>query len=235
MRRPWTGWPAVGRPRARGARQPGACRNRRRQGGRRRLQRAAAAQVQGRLTALSGSLSGKVLVMSGGSRGIGLAIALRAARDGAKVAIIAKTEQPHPKLEGTIYTAAEEIRAAGGEALPIAGDVRDEERVRAAVEQVVDHFGGIDICVNNASAIDLSSVESIAMKRYDLMQDINTRGTFVLTRACLPHLKRAANPHVLTLSPPLNLNPLWFGRKPGLQHRQILDEHVHARLRRGVQ
>jgi len=150
--------------------------------------------------------------MSGGSRGIGLAIALRAARDGAKVAIIAKTEQPHPKLEGTIYTAAEEIRAAGGEALPIAGDVRDEERVRAAVDQVVDQFGGIDICVNNASAIDLSSVESIQMKRYDLMQDINTRGTFVLTKACLPHLKLAANPHVLTLSPPLNLNPAWFGR-----------------------
>ena len=146
--------------------------------------------------------------MSGGSRGIGLAIALRAARDGAKVAIIAKTEQPHPKLEGTIYSAAEEIRAAGGEALPIAGDVRDEQRVLAAVEQVVDQLGGIDICVNNASA----SVESVQMKRYDLMQDINTRGTFVLTKACLPHLKLAANPHVLTLSPPLNLNPAWFGR-----------------------
>jgi citronellol/citronellal dehydrogenase len=150
--------------------------------------------------------------MSGGSRGIGLAIALRAAQDGARVAIIAKTEEPHPKLEGTIYTAAEEIRAAGGEALPIAGDVRDDERVEAAIQQVVDHFGGIDICVNNASAIDLSTVESIAMKRYDLMQDINTRGTFVLTKACLPHLKQAANPHVLTLSPPLNLNPTWFGR-----------------------
>jgi citronellol/citronellal dehydrogenase len=158
------------------------------------------------------SLSGKVLVMSGGSRGIGLAIALRAARDGARVAIIAKTEEPHPRLEGTIYTAAEEIRAAGGEALPIAGDVRDEERIQAAVKQVVDQFGGVDICINNASAIDLSPVESIAMKRYDLMQDINTRGTFVLTQACLPHLKRAANPHVLTLSPPLNLNPAWFGR-----------------------
>jgi citronellol/citronellal dehydrogenase len=158
------------------------------------------------------SLSGKVLVMSGGSRGIGLAIALRAAQNGAKVAIIAKTEEPHPKLEGTIYTAAEEIRGAGGEALPIAGDVRDEERIVAAIQQVVDQFGGIDICVNNASAIDLSTVESIAMKRYDLMQDINTRGTFVLTKACLPHLKKAPNPHVLTLSPPLNLNPAWFGR-----------------------
>src|SRR6202171_308809 len=150
--------------------------------------------------------------MSGGSRGIGLAIALRAARDGASVAIIAKTEEPHPKLEGTIYSAAEAIRAAGGQALPIAGDVRDDDRVQAAIDQVVDHFGAIDICVNNASAIDLSPVGSITMKRYDLMQDINARGTFVLTRACLPHLKRAANPHVLTLSPPLNLNPIWFGR-----------------------
>jgi len=150
--------------------------------------------------------------MSGGSRGIGLAIAVRAARDGARVAIIAKTEEPHPRLEGTIYSAAEEIREAGGQALPIAGDVRDEERVQAAVQQVVDVFGGIDICVNNASAIDLSPVGSITMKRYDLMQHINTRGTFVLTRACLPHLKRAANPHVLTLSPPLNLNSMWIGR-----------------------
>jgi citronellol/citronellal dehydrogenase len=153
--------------------------------------------------------------MSGGSRGIGLAIALRAARDAAKVAIIAKTEEPHPKLEGTIYSAAEEIRAAGGQALPIAGDVRDDERVFAAVQQVVDQFGGVDVCVNNASAIDLSPLESISMKRYDLMQDINTRGTFLLTKACLPHLKLAANPHVLTLSPPLNLNPAWFGRSLG--------------------
>ena len=151
-------------------------------------------------------------MMSGGSRGIGLAIALRAARDGASVAIIAKTEEPHPKLEGTIYSAAEAIRAAGGQALPIAGDVRDDDRVEAAIDEVVDHFGRIDICINNASAIDLSPVESITMKRYDLMQDINTRGTFVLTRACLPHLKHAANAHVLTLSPPLNLNPIWFGR-----------------------
>src|SRR3984893_9506584 len=161
------------------------------------------------------SLSGKVMVMSGGSRGIGLAIGLRAARDGARVAIIAKTEAPHPKLQGTTYSAANEIRAAGGEALPIAGDVRDEERVEAAIQQVVDQFGGIDICVNNASAIDLSPVESIVMKRYDLMQDVNTRGTFVLTKACLPHLKRASNPHVLTLSPPLNLNPAWLGKSLG--------------------
>ena len=153
--------------------------------------------------------------MSGGSRGIGLAIALRAARDGARVAIIAKTEDPHPRLEGTIHSAAEEIRAAGGQALPIAGDVRDDERIQAAVQQVVDQFGGIDVCVNNASAIDLSPVESIAMKRYDLMQDINTRGTFVLTKACLPHLKLATNPHVLTLSPPLNLSPAWLGKSLG--------------------
>src|SRR3984893_8557756 len=161
------------------------------------------------------SLSGKVLVMSGGSRGIGLAIALRAARDGAKVAIIAKTEDPHPMLEGTIPSAAEEIRAAGGQALPIAGDVRDDERVVAAVQQVVDQFGGIDVCINNASAIDLSPVESIAMKRYDLMQDINTRGTFVLTKACLLYLKLFPTPHLLTLSPPLNLSPAWLGKSLG--------------------
>lgn len=148
--------------------------------------------------------------MSGGSRGIGLAIALRAARDGANVALLAKTSQPHPRLEGTIFTAAEEIRAAGGKALPIVGDVRDDDAVMGAVEQTVARFGGIDIVVNNASAIDLSPIESLAMKRYDLMQDINTRGTFLLTKSCISHLKRAANPHVLTLSPPLSLDPKWF-------------------------
>ncbi len=156
------------------------------------------------------SLSGKVLVMSGGSRGIGLAIALRAARDGAKVTLIAKTAQPHPRLEGTIYTAAEEIEKAGGECLPFVGDVRDDAAVEAAVQQTVDRFGGVDIVVNNASAIDLSDPENLPMKRYDLMQDINTRGTFLLTRTCIPHLKRAANAHILTLSPPLNLKPRWF-------------------------
>ena len=144
--------------------------------------------------------------MSGGSRGIGLAIAIRAAEDGAKVALIAKTGEPHPKLEGTIYTAAEEIERAGGECLPVV----DDEIVAAAVQQTVDRFGGIDIVVNNASAIDLSDPESLPMKRYDLMQDINTRGTYLLTKTCVPHLKRADNAHVLTLSPPLNLKPRWF-------------------------
>lgn len=157
------------------------------------------------------SLSGKTLFISGGSRGIGLAIALRAAQDGANVALIAKTAEPHPRLEGTVYTAAEQIEAAGGQALPIVGDVRDEEQVATAVAQAVERFGGIDVCVNNASAIDLSRTEALAMKRYDLMQDINVRGTFVVSRACIPHLREAANPHVLTLSPPLSLDPRWLG------------------------
>ncbi len=146
-------------------------------------------------------LSGRTIFMSGGSRGIGLAIALRAARDGANVAIIAKTTEPHPKLEGTIFTAAEEIEQAGGQALPIAGDIRDEESVKAAVAQTVERFGGIDICVNNASAINLSGSETLDMKRYDLMQTINTRGTFLVSRTCVPHLRKGTNPHVLTLSP----------------------------------
>jgi citronellol/citronellal dehydrogenase len=158
----------------------------------------------------SASLAGNTILMSGGSRGIGLAIAVRAARDGANVALIAKTAEPHPKLEGTIFTAAEAIEKAGGQALPIVGDVRDDGLVLAAVEQTVAKFGGIDICVNNASAIDLSSTESISMKRYDLMQDINTRGTFLLSKACLPHLRRATNPHILTMSPPLSVDPKWF-------------------------
>jgi citronellol/citronellal dehydrogenase len=158
----------------------------------------------------SASLAGNTILMSGGSRGIGLAIAVRAARDGANVALIAKTAEPHPKLEGTIFTAAEAIEKAGGQALPIVGDVRDDGAVLAAVEQTVAKFGGIDICVNNASAIDLSSTESISMKRYDLMQDINTRGTFLLSKACLPHLRRATNPHILTMSPPLSVDPKWF-------------------------
>ena len=161
---------------------------------------------------MSRTLSGRTMIMSGGSRGIGLAVALRAARDGANVALIAKTDQPHPRLPGTIHTAAAEIEAAGGRALAIAGDIRDDALVLEAVERTAATFGRIDICVNNASAIDLSTPGHLAMKRYDLMQDINTRGTFVLTKACLPHLKVAANPHVLTLSPPLNLNPVWFGQ-----------------------
>jgi citronellol/citronellal dehydrogenase len=149
------------------------------------------------------------MLISGGSRGIGLAIALRAARDGANVALIAKTDQPHPKLEGTIHTAAAEIEAAGGSALPILGDIRDEGRVAEAVAETVDRFGGIDICVNNASAINLVGTEQLDMKRYDLMQDINTRGTFVVSKTCIPHLKSSDNPHVLTLSPPLSLDPRW--------------------------
>jgi citronellol/citronellal dehydrogenase len=157
-----------------------------------------------------GSLAGKTLFISGGSRGIGLAIAERAAADGANVALIAKTAEPHPKLEGTIYTAAEAIEKAGGRALPIVGDIRDAEQVAAAVAQAVERFGGIDICVNNASAINLAGTEALEPKRYDLMQDINTRGTFVVSRACVPHLKQADNPHVLTLSPPLSLDPKWF-------------------------
>ena len=155
-------------------------------------------------------LEGKTLFISGASRGIGLAVALRAARDGAGVALIAKTAEPHPKLEGTVYTAAEAIEQAGGQALAIVGDIRDDAQVFAAVEQTVDRFGGIDVCVNNASAINLSGTEALEMKRYDLMQDINTRGTFLVSKACIPHLKRAKNPHVLTMSPPLSLDPKWF-------------------------
>lgn len=156
------------------------------------------------------SLAGRTLFISGGSRGIGLAIAVRAARDGANVALIAKTAEPHPKLEGTVYTAAKEIEQAGGSALPIVGDIRDESQVATAVEAAVERFGGIDVCVNNASAINLAGTEAIELKRYDLMQDINTRGTFVVSKACIPHLKRSGNPHVLTLSPPISLDPKWF-------------------------
>ena len=156
------------------------------------------------------SLEGKTLFVTGASRGIGLAIALRAARDGANVAIAAKTAEAHPKLPGTIYTAAEEIEQAGGKALPLIVDVRDEANVLDAVAQTVAKFGGIDICVNNASAISLTGTEATDMKRYDLMNQINARGTFLTSKACIPHLKRAANPHVLMLSPPLDMNPRWF-------------------------
>jgi citronellol/citronellal dehydrogenase len=157
------------------------------------------------------SLKDKTLFISGGSRGIGLEIALRVARDGANVALIAKTAEPNPRLPGTVFTAAEEIEAAGGSALPIVGDIRDGDQVEDAVAQTAERFGGIDVCVNNASAINLSGTEALEMKRYDLMQDINTRGTFVVTRACIPHLKRARNPHILTLSPPISLEPRWLG------------------------
>lgn len=157
------------------------------------------------------SLANKTLFVTGASRGIGLAIALRAARDGANVAIAAKTADPHPKLEGTIFTAAEVIEAAGGKALPLVVDVRDEANVQAAVEKTVATFGGIDICVNNASAIQLTGTLQTDMKRYDLMHQINTRGTYVTSRACIPFLQRSANPHVLNLSPPLDMSPRWFG------------------------
>ncbi len=156
------------------------------------------------------SLTGKTLFITGASRGIGLAIALRAARDGANIAIAAKTGQPHKHLPGTIYTAAEAIEAAGGKALPLIVDVREEASVAEAVETTVKRFGGIDICVNNASAIQLTGVLQTEMKRFDLMQQVNARGTFLTSRLCLPHLMRAANPHVLMLSPPLDMQPRWF-------------------------
>ena len=161
------------------------------------------------------TLAGKTILMSGGSRGIGLAIALRAARDGANIALLAKTDTPHPKLEGTVHTAAEQIRAAGGRALPIVGDVRDDGDITEAVMKAQGEFGGIDIVINNASVIDLSGSLELAAKKYDLMQDVNVRGTFMLSRAALPMLKDAANPHILSLSPPLNLSPKWLGAHTG--------------------
>jgi citronellol/citronellal dehydrogenase len=157
------------------------------------------------------SLKGKTLFVTGASRGIGLAIALRAARDGANIAIAAKTAEPHKHLPGTIYTAAKEIEDAGGKALPLIVDVRDEANVYEAVEKTVAAFGGIDICVNNASAIQLTGTLATDMKRYDLMHQINARGTYLTSKACIPHLKAAANPHVLMLSPPLDMSPRWFG------------------------
>jgi citronellol/citronellal dehydrogenase len=157
------------------------------------------------------SLAGKTIFMSGGSRGIGLAIALRAAEDGANVVIAAKTANAHPKLPGTIYTAAEEIEAAGGQALPVICDIREEEQVGQAVDDAVEAFGGIDICINNASAISLTPTEMTDMKRYDLMHSINARGTFLVSKLCIPHLKSADNPHILNLSPPLDMKPKWFG------------------------
>ena len=156
------------------------------------------------------SLRGKTLFITGASRGIGLAIALRAARDGANIAVAAKTAEPHPKLPGTIHTAVAEIEAAGGKGLALMCDVRSEESVSAAVNKTVETFGGIDILVNNASAINLTGTEATDMKRYDLMHQINTRGTFLCSKLCIPHLKKAANPHVLNLSPPLNMEQRWF-------------------------
>ncbi len=158
-----------------------------------------------------GSLKGKTLFITGASRGIGLAIALRAARDGANVVVAAKTNEPHPKLEGTIHSAAKEIEAAGGKALALTVDVRQEDQVQAAVAQTVKTFGGLDILVNNASAISLTGTLETEMKRYDLMHQVNTRGTFLCSKTAIPHLKKAANPHILNLSPPLNMEARWFG------------------------
>ncbi len=160
---------------------------------------------------MAGTLRDRTIVMSGGSRGIGLAIAVRAAEDGANVALLAKTDQPHPKLPGTIHTAAEAIEEAGGRALPVVGDVRDDETVAAFVADAAKTFGGVDIVVNNASAIDLRGTEQLDPKRYDLMQSINVRGTFMLTRAAMPWLRESDHAHVLTLSPPIDLDPKWLG------------------------
>jgi citronellol/citronellal dehydrogenase len=156
------------------------------------------------------TLSGKTLFITGASRGIGLAIGLRAARDGANVVIAAKTTEPHPKLEGTIHTAAEAIEKAGGKALPLVVDVRDEESVAGAIAKTVETFGGLDICVNNASAINLTPTTQLDMKRFDLMHQINTRGTFMVSKYAIPHLEKAANPHILMLSPPLDMSEKWF-------------------------
>ena len=160
------------------------------------------------------TLSGKTILMSGGSRGIGLAIAVRAARDGANVALVAKTDQPDPRLAGTIHTAAAAIEEAGGRALPIVGDIRDDATIAEAVERTAAEFGGIDIVVNNASVLNLSPTAQLEPKRYDLMQDVNVRGTFMLTRAAIPHLLASPDPKVLTLSPPINLDPRWFAGHP---------------------
>lgn len=156
------------------------------------------------------SLAGRTILMSGGSRGIGLAIAVRAAADGANIALLAKTDKPDPRLPGTIHTAAEEIERAGGKVLPVVGDVRDDDQVAAAVAATVERFGGIDVVVNNASAINLASIGDLPAKRYDLMLDINARGTFLLTSLALPHLLASTNPHVLTLSPPLDMDRRWL-------------------------
>jgi citronellol/citronellal dehydrogenase len=156
------------------------------------------------------SLAGKTIFMSGGSRGIGLAMAKKCAADGANVAIAAKTAEPHPKLEGTIFTAAKEIEEAGGKALPLVCDIRDEDAVEKCVEETVAKFGGIDICINNASAISLTPTPHTPMKRYDLMNQVNSRGTFLVSQKCLPHLKNGSNPHILNIAPPLDMSAKWF-------------------------
>ncbi|MCB9797777.1 MAG: NAD(P)-dependent oxidoreductase [Alphaproteobacteria bacterium] len=161
------------------------------------------------------SLNGKTIFITGASRGIGLAMATRFAADGANIVIAAKTAEPHPTLPGTIFTAAEEIEAAGGQALPVVCDVRDEAAVQAAVDAAVERFGGLDICINNASAIMLVNTLALPMKRFDLMHQVNTRGTYLVSKTCLPHLLQADNPHILNNSPPLNMNPRWFAPHVG--------------------
>ncbi len=156
----------------------------------------------------------RTLVVSGGSRGIGLAIALGAAKHGANVVLLAKTAEPHPKLPGTVHTAVADVEAAGGKGVAVVGDVRKEEDVQRAVDAAVEHFGGIDIVINNASAIATEPTEELSAKKFDLMMDINVRGTFLLTKAALPHLRKSANAHVVTLAPPLNMNPHWLGAHP---------------------
>jgi citronellol/citronellal dehydrogenase len=156
-------------------------------------------------------LAGRTAFITGGSRGIGLAIARVLARAGANIALIAKTDVPNPKLPGTIHEAAEELRELGAEVLPVVGDIRDEEGVAEAVARTAERFGGIDLCINNASALNLADTATLPVKRFDLLQAVNVRGTFVVTQACLPHLRRSSHAHVLTLSPPLNLDPVWFG------------------------
>ncbi|MGV0677406.1 SDR family oxidoreductase [Mycolicibacterium sp.] len=160
------------------------------------------------------SFTDRTLVISGGSRGIGLAIALGAARRGANVVLLAKTAEPHPKLPGTVHTAVAEVEAAGGKGVAVVGDVRKEEDVARAIETAVVHFGGVDIVVNNASAISTEPTEALSAKKFDLMMDINIRGTFLLTKAALPHLRKSTNGHVLTLAPPMNMNPYWLGAHP---------------------
>src|SRR5690242_17936329 len=182
------------------------------------------------------SLRGKTMFISGASRGIGLAIAKRAAQDGANIALIAKTAEPHPKLPGTVFTAAKELEEAGGQALPIVGDVRDPESVEAAVAKTVEQFGGIDICVNNASAINLGSISEVPMKRFDLMNGIQVRGTYAVSQACIPHMIGRDNPHILTLSPPIRLESKWltptaymmakFGMRSE-EHTSELQSHVN--------
>jgi len=164
--------------------------------------------------AASSGFSGKTLFISGASRGIGLEIAKRVAADGANVALVAKTTEPHPKLPGTIYTAAAEIEEVGGQALPIVGDVRDGDSVASAVAKTIEQFGGIDICVNNASAINLGSIEDVPLKRFDLMNGIQVRGTYAVSQACIPHMKGRENPHILTLSPPIRMEAKWLTPTP---------------------